>query len=203
MFEILNGLCAGIQRFQNSDFKIDNKMHPYNVGEKVDDISILLSEENKKLAKKVIELIPSIRDFYMNAKIPFRDANPKNYILRNLEEREVKHANNFNMRDIVNIDFSTLNSLTFRIDDFISIIFHYMIDNDVRTELMKKYKIDFDTKENILTAFVRFGRFWLRRRYSPKYFPNLFRVRYRDENTDFYNKSMMEFTEKAIQFFSS
>jgi hypothetical protein len=170
----------------------------YKVDEKVADIAGMLEEFDGGLAQKVRDVLSKIINLYKNAKIPFRDANPKNYIFQGINEANIETLKDEYKRRLFYIDYSTFNTLTFRSDDFASILFHYMIDEDIRKDLGKKYNIDLSCKEDVVCCFVRFGRFWVRRQYYKRYCPDLFKKRYKYENLEFYDNLMNEYAQKAI-----
>ncbi len=201
VYNILDELCRGVKIFHSKcKFLKVNKYIPYQVDVKVPHITTMLKESNIRLAKQLENITPQIVEYYKKANIPFRDATPKNYIMSDVSKDSVDVLNDSNYRNkLTYIDASSMNELTFLPDDFISILFHYMIEDDIRLELLKKYEIDMNSKEFIISAFVRFGRFWVRRQYYKKYLPEIFRKRYTYEKIGHYNKIMMEYTKKVIE----
>lgn len=107
--------------------------------------------------------------FHNHAAFPFRDATPKNYIVRGVNDVDMDRYNiDEIIARIVAIDFSTMNVLTVKSDDFISILYHYMIPESVRARLLNKFLGNSCEEDVIVGAFVRLGRFWARRLYYAK-----------------------------------
>jgi len=173
------------------------------VSDKVADIVEMLRESHPPMTEKVRGLVEPIGQYYDKARVPFRDASPKNHILGGISEDDLLQQRKECRGRIVHIDLGTVASLTFRADDYISVLFHYMIDKDTRNTLLREHLVDLDSEETIVAAFVRLGRFWVRRQYYKQYHPQAFIRRYRREDTGFYEALMLEYAEKAIQVLSS
>lgn len=204
IYEILDSLCSGIASFHSSltDDYFNEKII-YDVDEKIDDILIMLVFLDKNLSKRLSKIKDKIiKNFKKNAKVPFRDATPKNYILENVSEETINIMQvNDLIKSIKYIDFSTTDTFTTCADDFISILYHYNVPDKIRIDLLKKYNIDMVLSENMVSEFVRTGRFWVRRYYYQKYFPKKFHKRYPYEDMEYYKNSFIKSARNIIKLY--
>lgn len=172
----------------------------YDVDRKLQELFHILRIYRKPYLGDLKNILSLVGNYFKrNARYPFRDATPKNYILKGIHRKNilstpVKHLKN----KIYWIDLRTINDLTLREDDYISILYHYMIPEKIRLKILKRYKINPESKDFIVSGFVRVGRFWLRRFYYKKYYPELFQKRYGREKLDFYDKQMDYFSNKIL-----
>jgi len=192
MYALLDHLCCGIAHFQavarrepptNGDsYEVDGKLQ--------DVINLLQEKEMEEVCalqntKKVV-----IFTFESNAAIPFRDATPKNYIIPGVSEEVLQRNDIRYYLPAYWIDFSSVAQLTTMSDDYISILYHYMIPSAIRNELYRKHNVVTDDLLFNVTAVVRLARFFVRRYYYHYYEPVRFSMRYPQENIAFYRHAM-------------
>ena len=199
VYKILDELCHGIKIFQENFTGLDLHFEKYAVKNKVTDILEFIKVVNPKLHILDQRFIEKIDLYYDKADMPFRDATPKNYFFKNINNDNLEFLNDDFKSRIVYFDFSTLNSLTFSSDDFISVLFHYFVDSDIRNDLLKKYRIDMESEENIICAFVRLGRFWVRRHYYKRYNGGYYCKRYLYEDMNFYDNIFYKYLNKIVK----
>lgn len=189
--QLLEDLCESLLFFQKNSQTLKNNLNikPYNVRKKILEVADVMDITNTFDSKPLRSNINKIKKIYDDkANTLFRDATPKNYILKDITIKNLKNIKNFT-KHIYWIDFSSINQLTFLCDDFISILYHYMIDDKKRTYFMNKYHIHLNNKENIISAFVRLSRFWVRRAYYNKFYSKSYIKRYNHEDITFYEKN--------------
>lgn len=189
--KLLEDLCESLLFFQKNSQKLKNnlKLKPYDVQEKLLEVANVMDMTNTFDSKLLRSNINKIKKIYDDkADTLFRDATPKNYILKDVTIKNIKNIKNFK-KHIYWIDFSSIDQLTFACDDFVSILYHYMINDKKRAYFINKYHINLNNKENIVSTFVRLSRFWVRRAYYKTFYPTNFLKRYRHENTIFYEKN--------------
>jgi len=195
-------LCDGISNFQSDMRDWKEKTNPYPVSEKLKEVFQLLSGQcniDDKKNKKLITLASEVFD--QNAFYIFRDATPKNYIIKWINEKDLPDTSNSEIIEkIVWIDFSTVRYKTLAIDDFASILFHYMVPQKLREDLLNLHNIDIKRDlNNQVAVFVRLARFWVRRYYYSRYYPEHFRRRYEKEDIYFYQKQFEDYLQKMYQ----
>lgn len=186
---ILNFLIGDVLKFQSKNFKKNIVFSPYPIKEKTEEILDVMNEMGHPLTNLLSKKLPIIQKTYLNyAAIPFRDANPKNTLLRNITDDNFSTLSTSEVIDAIrHIDFRSISELTTRCDDIISTLYHYQIPENVRQDLLKQYDINCKSEEFIITLFIRIGRFWSRRNYYLLQQKKLFHVRYKFEILEFYN----------------
>ena len=147
------------------------------------------AERSKKLHSISLQ---TARDLIRFSSTPFRDATPKNLIVKGVTEKEIHNNGLPDKYELVNIDFSTLHMSTHISDDPISSCFHYMINDNIRDSLLRELNIDLSEKSTRQTLILRLGRFWARRSYYFKYCPERYLSRYPRENFDFYTEQFFQ-----------
>lgn len=205
IFSVLDSLCsitATIQKNINQIKFLEAK--PYDVNKKLSDVVSLLQEDNRLLAKEIQDKIKTIILEYKNSSMPFLDRTPKNFLIADVDGAKQNFTlssqfNDFDLPCIFCIDFASVGEYTLPDDDYISILFHYMIDPAMRDELLIKYGVDVKTKAYAVAGFVRFARFWVRRAYYKKYWPNQYQKRYPFEKFSFYESKFVEFANLVIE----
>jgi len=203
--KIVKYLCDDVHNIQEQrKFLTIDKLEYYDVRKKVGEIFTVMQDDNWKnvelLLRRSFKILKIFEEY---ACVPFRDATPKNYIVRGMCERSILQGDaDTIIKNIVSIDFSTINTLTTRIDDFASVLYHYMIPDDIRSKMMKSFTKDMPKEDVVIGTFVRLGRFWVRRRYYQKEYPELFDKRYAYENMKFYEESFRKSVDDVIQLIS-
>lgn len=185
---LIEYLCEGVADFQtNTKILVDSKIEPYPVEVKLEEVFQLLPIQNMDLetGKALVEMVANI--YKQKSSVLFRDATPKNYIINGVFEKDLDRMS---VEELIGrttwIDFSTTRYSAPPVDDLSSILFHYMIDDELRDRMLSKYSSVFDKDSLDVTIFVRLARFWIRRFYYETYHPDRFSKRYTTENMDFY-----------------
>jgi len=199
---ILNLLCKSLNRIHNNtDLLNFPQTQKYDTETKIGEVCDFLEEENEGLANEIRERIPKIAEVFEEAKTPFFDRTPKNYIIPGVAESSIDttYLRSLEQSDILYFDFTSTGDLTFECDDYVSLLFHYCVTDDLRKTLLEKYSIDLNSRENIVCTFVRLSRFWVRRAYYKKVHPEAYQKRYLYENFNYYQEKMFEYTDKMIR----
>lgn len=192
--EYLDYLVSEIMKFQEVAQGLDElDFAPYAVEEKLDEtIQIMraIQHPQLKVAEQTRDAV--LEHFHSFANTSFRDATPKNSIIR-LDGDDIRDLTLSEIKDrTYHYDFSTVADLTSKYDDVISTVYHHFVDDSLRDQLLKKYEIDTNELEYIITAYIRIGRFWSRRYYYKLYQPELFRTRYTGEDISYYDRIYSE-----------
>ncbi|MCA9359034.1 hypothetical protein KC926_02400 [Candidatus Kaiserbacteria bacterium] len=193
IFKILDKLACDMLTLQSSShFAIEV---PYPFAQKLSEIKeVMLILDQKKpynLLKKIEQqVVTALNDC---PHLPFRDATPKNYIVKNVFT--LSDVTSIDDLEIIAIDFATFHFGTHAYDDLISLFFHYIVSETNRAKLIEKYMPDFATDAAQAILVLRLGRFWVRRAYYKKFHPELFKIRYKLEDISFYERHFFDSLE--------
>ena len=198
---LLDLLCGTVAALQNYQTDVSQGT-PYDVETKMREVQSLLQLDDADLASRINLIHPRIVDLFAGAPVRFRDANPKNYILAGLHESNLTTQEERFAAQLRLIDLNTLNTLTFPQDDYVSLLYHYMVPRGLRSELLAKYRVQIESLEGTITTFVRLSRFWVRREYYRRYLPDAFIRRYPREDVDFYREQMLDSALRAVEMLS-
>jgi hypothetical protein len=192
--EYLDYLVSEIMKFQEVAQDLDGlDFAPYAVEEKLDEtIQIMRDIQHPQLNAAEQTRNAVLEHFHSFANTSFRDATPKNSIIR-LDGDDIRDLDLSEIKDrTYHYDFSTVAELTSKYDDVISTVYHHFVDDTLRNQILKKYEIDTSQLEYIVTAYIRIGRFWSRRYYYKLYQPELFKTRYTGEDIGYYDRIYSE-----------
>ena len=175
------------------------RLSVYRVDQKMEELFAMLAVYKKPYVNKLQKILPKICKFYnQNATVPFRDATPKNYILKGINETTMGLSHGEIDKRLYWIDLRSVNERTLPEDDFISVVYHCFVSENIRLRFLKKYKVTDNSQSFVVAGFVRTGRFWARRFYYKKYQPSLFNKRYGQEDLSFYDKQMDYFSNEIL-----
>lgn len=199
---ILDLLCSSLETIHNN---VDSLSIPqtqkYDIETKIGEVCDFLKEENEDIANEIKEKIPKIAEVFEDAKTPFFDRTPKNYIVPHVTEStiDISSLRSLEQSDILYFDFTSVGDLTFECDDYVSLLFHYFVTDDLREMLLEKCSIDLNLRENVVCTFVRLSRFWVRHAYYKKAHPKAYQKRYPYEDFNYYKEKMFEYTDKMLK----
>ncbi len=187
IYSVLNKLAARVKKIQSECGDAVQTEYPFAL--KLGEIKTVLKllDHSKEydllneVEQKIINLLTHIKH------VPFRDATPKNYIVKNT--LHVGQTDAIDDLDIIAIDFATFHYGTHKYDDLISLFFHYIVETGEREKLIAKYMPEASSLDAQAILVLRLGRFWVRRAYYKKFHPELFKKRYKFEDTRFYEQA--------------
>ncbi|HEV7455105.1 MAG TPA: hypothetical protein VGO07_07650 [Candidatus Saccharimonadales bacterium] len=198
--QYLHFLVGEVLKFQEEAKNLELAFAPYAVEEKLDEtIQIMKQVQHPMLdaAEQTREAV--LTHFHEYATVPFRDATPKNSIIK-LDGGDI---NQLTLDEIKNrtyhYDFSTVGELTSKYDDIISTLYHHFVDDAVRDALLKQYGVDKSSLDFAVVAYLRIGRFWSRRYYYKLYQPELFTMRYTGEDIGYYDRIYAESLANVVR----
>lgn len=189
----LRFLVGEVLKFQQEAKNLELDFRPYAVEAKLDEtLNIMREVEHPQLKDAEDTRDEVLKHFYTFATIPFRDATPKNSIIK----LDGADASKLTVDEAVNrtyhYDFSTVNELTSKYDDIISTVYHCFVDDELRDRLLAAHKVDTESLDFAIAAYIRIGRFWSRRYYYKLYQPELFKARYTGEDISYYDRVYSE-----------
>lgn len=203
---LLRHLLSDVVKFQSSKILFENiEPQPYEVVEKTREVVEVMRLVQHPQSVIVSAKIPRINELFCEyATFSFRDSTPKNVLLKgvksdNWDELPIQDI----LSSIKHIDFRSVFELTTSLDDVISILFHYMIPNEVREKLLKEFDSEKSTENFIISYFVRIARFWGRRHYYRLKHPKLFKKRYKLEDLSFYDQQFSNATKNLMELLGS
>jgi hypothetical protein len=181
--KLLDTILTDLFTLQESSRHFGSGVYPYR--QKMLEITEMLRLKDMDLfADKILAKLDGLEEsFVIQAHIPFRDATPKNYTILNESESSVEKNGIAEGFIIGHFDFATFHMNTHQYDDVISVLYHYMVRDEIRDRLLSKYSVDlFGSESALATTILRLGRFWLRRVYYQSYHESLFKKRYKFES---------------------
>jgi len=201
MREVLMFLLQEVVRFQSKPITPVLASSPYAAEEKTAKVAEVMQLTGHRLVDALTARIPKIAELFVQfATVPFRDATPKNSILSGVNR---DNALSLEVNDVVaairHIDFRSVAELTPRSDDYISVLWHYMIPDQMRRELLAQFGVDHSTLEFIVAKFVRVARFWGRRQFYFHRHPEMYRRRYDIEDLSFYDEQFDLAVEEILE----
>lgn len=204
MKKVLRFLLQEVVRFQSKPISSDIPHRSYDVEKKITTVVEVMRMTGHYRTDDISDRISKITELFGQfATTPFRDATPKNSLLSGVHRQNVLL---YSASDIVkatrHIDFRSVAELTPLSDDFISVLWHYMIPDHVRCELLAEHDIDSTTQEFTVAKFVRVARFWARRQYYLHKRPSMYRHRYELEDLSFYETCFDNVIEEILEVIS-
>lgn len=201
MRDMLTFLLGDVSKFHSEEVAELTARQPYEVEEKTAKVAEVMTLVGHHRRFEVAERVERIAEtFIQYATASFRDATPKNAIMEGVFKDEALYISAEGARAAVrHIDFRSVGEMTSPLDDVISILLHYMVPEDMRQELYQEYGADTHSEEFVVTCFVRVARFWGRRHFYLRRYPDLYKKRYDLEDLSFYDEQFDQATEKLLE----
>lgn len=193
LIKLLDDVCG----FQSTEITTPLQYTSYIDRTKLDEVVEIMRLMKHPMSETLNKRIPIISEIFNKyAKVPFRDATPKNCLLKNVSNANFSDVSiELLVNSARHIDFRSVAQLTTRYDDIVSVLFHYQIPDEIRDDLLSEYGISRATEEFIVSRFVRLARFWARRHFYRINYPELYARRYPLETLSFYDQ---EFDDSII-----
>lgn len=201
MQEMLIFLIEEVKRFQSVPIEAPVTSIMYEVEEKIATVANVMSMVGHPRADVIAARVPKIAELFAQfSDTPFRDATPKNSILSGVSKDNALTADIEDViRAVRHIDFRSVGELVPYQDDYISVLYHYMVPEQMRSELLRESGIATDTLEFIVAKFVRIARFWGRRYFYFHKHPDMFLQRYDLEDMSFYDEQFDVSVEEILE----